>query len=48
MVKEPSALFTVAFAGPDVFTLTLFPFAGFVKVIFAAPVVRVIVDPSAV
>jgi hypothetical protein len=38
----------VPFAGPEVLTLTLFPFAGFVKVIFAAPVNRKTVDPLTV
>src|ERR1700746_489348 len=44
-VVIPSGL-TMIFAGPDVFVDTLFPFAGFVQVIFAAPVTRTIVDPS--
>jgi hypothetical protein len=46
-LNELSA-FTVVFAGPDVVTLTLFPFAGFVKVIFAAPADRKTADPPAV
>src|SRR5215472_3509518 len=44
-LEEPSAL-TVTFAGPEVFTVTLFPLAGFEKVIFAAPVNRKSEDPS--
>src|SRR5262245_60717441 len=46
-LEEPSAL-KVTFAGPEVFTVTLLPFAGFEKVIFAAPVNRKIEDPSVV